>query len=394
MTGNSPLPERVLGRFSGTMYVRVLVASFYAAAIGRSGVARIHTAQLSALHYWYLAGIIVVSVACLTFSARAPFLTLAGCTLASAALEVTHFTREPFVGSALILVATFRNARIQEASLRLVGVIGAVLATAWYCRVDGLSSTSSGPPSREWVIITIVTLIASSILGTELRFRDLAAVALDRQHEERVELERIGARTVERLRIAQDLHDVVANAMSVIALHAGTARMLIRKRPDGAETALHAIESTSRSALDELRALLSVLRERDTTLPDDALKSTGALLEPLRLQGVCVALDVSGLERYKVTAGQQAACYRIIQECVTNMMKHAAATAVEVSVNVTLTHVLLVVSNDGPHKGTSGHQTGHGIVGIAERARVYNGRLEVDNTPPGFIVRVTMQRMH
>jgi signal transduction histidine kinase len=208
--------------------------------------------------------------------------------------------------------------------------------------------------------------------------------------EEEAEL----ASVAERLRIAQELHDVVAHSMSVIAVQAGVGEHLQRSQPEEAAKALDAIADTSRSTLAELRRLLSGMRDAGGDAPAPTLADIGGLAGPLRAAGLTVRLVVEGPSPAPaedatagptVPPGVELAAYRIVQEALTNVLKHARARAVEVVVRVGPTAVEVAVDDDGqggPHPtlgpGTGG---GNGLVGMRERVALLGGELTIDSEP-------------
>lgn len=192
----------------------------------------------------------------------------------------------------------------------------------------------------------------------------------------------------ERLRIARELHDVVAHAMSVIAVQAGTGRFVLERSPDVAADALATIERTSRAALQELRRLLTVLREEDVEdtelAPAPGVADLGRLVELTATAGVAVEIDVRG-ERRALPAGVELCVYRVVQEALTNVQKHARARRAVVTIEYAPTDVGVEVCDDGI--GTSAPSTrGHGLVGMRERVALYGGSLETGPNGVGFRV--------
>ncbi len=200
----------------------------------------------------------------------------------------------------------------------------------------------------------------------------------------------------ERLRIAQDLHDSVAHAMATINVQSGVAAHLVERKPEQAAVALEAIRTASRDALDELGAILVVLRESGSSAPLAPLAGLGeitGLVERARGDGVMVALDQTG-DVAAVSPTVRAAAYRAVQEALTNTRRHAGTVA-KVTVTVAVgdrgsLHV--TVADDGGRRVDAGRQTapssgGFGLVGMRERVEASGGSLTVGPTPPaGFLV--------
>jgi signal transduction histidine kinase len=196
------------------------------------------------------------------------------------------------------------------------------------------------------------------------------------------------AMTEERLRIAREVHDVLAHTVGVIAVQAGVANHVAAGRPDEARRALASIEDTSRDALCEIRALLAVLREEAHSAgeagPAPQLADLSGLVSRAAEAGVRVDLSVSG-EQPDLPAGLQLTVYRIVQEAVTNVVKHAAADRCRVSLAYGPDVLSVSIVDDG--QGCSHPTDGHGLVGIRERVGMYGGQLIAGPRPErGFRV--------
>ena len=174
------------------------------------------------------------------------------------------------------------------------------------------------------------------------------------------------ALTDERLRIARELHDVVAHNLSLIAVQAANAAHV--RSPEHAYEALDVISSTSRAALTEMRGLLGVLRSDADLAPSPGLDGLADLADRASLAGVRVSLDVRGSG---VPEGVGLSAYRIVQEALTNVVKHAAPASCTVVVEVTSSSVRIEVTDDGP--GVKELGVGHGLIGMRERVAVYDG---------------------
>jgi signal transduction histidine kinase len=236
-------------------------------------------------------------------------------------------------------------------------------------------------------------LAATWLLGHFVGIRRLYVLQLE---ERTAELERareeLARRAVveERLRLARELHDVVAHAMSVIAVQSGVGAHVANTQPKEAAKALAAIEATSRAALTELRRLLGVLRQADEPRGDLApvpgLADLEGLLAEVARAGLAVKLRVNGT-RPQLPAGVELSAYRIIQEALTNVVKHAGPTRAQVVVGYRDQEVTVEVTDDGRGVVTSASDgrvgTGHGLIGMRERVQVFGGDLEVGPRPGG-----------
>lgn len=243
-------------------------------------------------------------------------------------------------------------------------------------------------------------------IGIALRSRRVAAEARISEAEERAEAERQGAARVlaeERLRIAQELHDVVAHSMSVIAVQAGAGAHVLDDRPEQARAALGAISDISRGTLTELRRLLGVLRGNDggrASAPAPGLADLPRLVDDVRAAGIPVALHVDGAPNC-LNSGVELSVYRVVQEALTNVIKHAGApTKVDVNVHYLPGSLAVEVVDDGRGLAAGWNNgrvdgaadgSGHGHVGMRERVELWGGELSLGPAPGGgFRVRATL----
>jgi signal transduction histidine kinase len=187
----------------------------------------------------------------------------------------------------------------------------------------------------------------------------------------------------ERVRIARELHDVVAHSMSVIAMHAGSGRLAAVRDPAAARRALEVVEESSRTALAEMRRLVTVLRDVDQAAPDLApapgLAGVHRLVAEVAAAGVRIDVRTEG-DLAAVPAGVSLAAYRIVQEALTNVVRHVGPTQVRLTVSVDRDRVRLEVNDDGdgrPATAAAPAGTGHGTVGMRERALLYGGELSI-----------------
>ena len=197
----------------------------------------------------------------------------------------------------------------------------------------------------------------------------------------------------ERVRIARELHDVVAHTLSVVAIQAGIGRKVGAARPEQALLALRSVEVTGRGALDELRRILGLLRDDDAGAPSlrpaPGIGDLDALADNVRSAGIAVRLDVSG-DTSALAPGAALTVYRIVQEALTNVIKHAPGSAATVRVRAGAAGVRVTVADNGryPAFAIAGDVPRHGIVGMRERAAAFGGTLEAGPVPGGgFRVR-------
>jgi signal transduction histidine kinase len=200
----------------------------------------------------------------------------------------------------------------------------------------------------------------------------------------------------ERARIARELHDVVAHSVSVMVVQAGAAEEVLGADPGKAREPLRSVQDTGRQALVELRRLLGVLRtdrSEAALAPQPGLDQVGALAAQVREAGLAVELRVEGA-RNGIPAGVDLAAYRIVQEALTNVLKHATASHAAVHVGYRPDAIELQVLDDGHGPIGAGHDgagTGQGLIGMRERASLYGGVVEArPRAEGGFAVRARL----
>jgi signal transduction histidine kinase len=220
------------------------------------------------------------------------------------------------------------------------------------------------------------------------RLRELAA-DLEREREHRV----AAALSDERARIARELHDVIAHQVSVIAIQADAAEAALDIDPARAQPPLAAIRTAAQDALSEMRRLLAVLRDpvvdADPTAPQPGLAQLPELIERASGLGIPVSLEERG-EPVPLPAGVDLSAYRILQEALTNVHKHAADAATHVTVCWWADRIELEVRDEGGGADEGGPAGGHGLVGMRERARLLGGSLVAGTVNGGFQVHAVL----
>jgi signal transduction histidine kinase len=259
-------------------------------------------------------------------------------------------------------------------------------------------AVSAGPPAwsfgavwRDLWFGQGVVLLAVWTTGFMLRSQREYERGLRAQAERRAQAridEALRTVTQERMRIARELHDVVAHSMSVIAVQAGVGHHVIGVRPQEAAKALAAIETTSRSALREMRALLGVLREEtppetaEEFLATPGLADLALLAERTGRAGLRVELRFTG-EPWELPPAMDLAGYRIAQEALTNVVKHAGTDQARVQIVYRSGEVEIEVTDDGVGRDAAVVTGGHGLIGIRERVALYGGQFTAGPRPLG-----------
>jgi signal transduction histidine kinase len=361
-------------------------------------------------------------------------------------LGVLLSTFGPAVTASVYLAAAYVLYTLTVESRRRTGVaaLGLILAVMVFLVGAGTAGQPRSDSGGQFIPVGLASVIAW-MTGYSVRQRRLYVVTLQHQAANSAVAE-------ERLRIARELHDVVAHSMSVIAVQAGYGQYVIDASPDGARNALGAIQATSRDALEEMRRMLGVLRQQDVTpgqvtggttaggettgggaagggaagstatggpatggaalgqpdadgravtrpaplAPAPGLAGLDRLVRRTCGAGVRVTVQVSGIVR-PAPAGVDLSAYRIIQEALTNLVRHAGTGAVcVVSLAYTDADLVIRVTDDGglPGFGPSGVATagtGHGIIGMRERVHLCGGTFAAGPLPEGgFLVTAAL----
>jgi signal transduction histidine kinase len=300
--------------------------------------------------------------------------------------------KDPSVVVAFVLyVVALRYPRRASAAI----LAGVLLLTAAATVAGGIAlgrEQDSAVAAR--ILVSSVVITAAWVIGFAVREQRAYTAGLREQAERRAQAQLAeGRRAIaeERLQIARELHDVVAHSLSLIAVQAGVGNYVAKARPGEAARALASIQATSRTALREMRRLLGVLRDdrADADLaPAHGLADVGQLITGTADAGVRVQLEIRGPQR-PVPPGVDLAAYRIIQEALTNVVKHARTTAGRVTVTYTDDALDLEITDDG-HSAPAAAMAasaGHGIAGMRERTSLFGGEFHAGPLPErGFRV--------
>jgi signal transduction histidine kinase len=244
--------------------------------------------------------------------------------------------------------------------------------------------------------------VVATAVGLLIRERGMRIAAAEQraeaaEHSRQAEADR--QVTAERIRIAHELHDILAHHIAVVNAQAGVAQYLLRTDPAAADTALAGIAANSRAALDELRATLGLLRAEGDTAPGDrrapapTTEHLGRLLDGFSDAGLRLTVAVQG-EPGALSGPADVAFYRIVQEALTNATKHAPGSDVNLSIDWNPVSVRLDISNTEPATAPAGFRhegTGHGLIGMRERAAAAGGTARAGPAPGGgYCVTATL----
>ena len=298
--------------------------------------------------------------------------------------SLAHYGPYPGINAFVLLFAIALHSERRESRLVFAATLVVLTAAVWV-QPRGVTTAST------WISTLLLAAVAG-LAGENLRHRrsrwatlEERARFLENEREERVRR----AVLDERLRIARELHDVVAHSMSVIAVQAGVGHHVIDTQPDEARRALAAIETTSRTALTEMRRLLGVLRQEGevhaSLAPAPGLADLPLLVADVGEAGLDVAVSVTGAPTV-ASVPIDLTAFRIVQEALTNALKHGGPSA-RVAIAYRPGEVCLEITDDGRRRGL-GHKApadavGHGLIGMRERVAVFDGTLTAGPLPGG-----------
>jgi signal transduction histidine kinase len=281
----------------------------------------------------------------------------------------------PIGMAAAFLLGNLRDVR--RAALGLAIVVGGAATTVY--NIPGHSASS--------LVIIPLEFAISWVAGFAVRERAVQAEAAEsRATQAERELSTVARIAVaeERTRIARELHDIVAHAVSVMVLQVGAVRHKLPAAMSEDREALQGVEWAGRAALAEMRHLLDAMREEGEGVelgPQPGLDRLDALLQDVGRAGLPVRLQVDG-DPLELPRGIDISAYRIVQEGLTNALKHAHATQAEVALRYASDQLGIEVSDNG-HGAAEGNGRGHGLIGIHERVKLYNGEMTTTTTTDG-----------
>jgi signal transduction histidine kinase len=251
-----------------------------------------------------------------------------------------------------------------------------------------LSAAALGHGPNGEVQFTVVTLVVMILVRRVLGDRERRAQMAERERD----LVAREAVVEERARIARELHDVIAHHVSMIVVQAGAERRVLGDANSSTREVLETVEQSGRSALTEMRRLLGMLRgdASEPLTPQPGLGDVPTLVGQLRDAGLTVELSIDG-ERRELPVGIELSAYRIVQEALTNALKHAGDARATVHVRYAPDSLELEIADDGAGGSTRASGGGHGLVGMRERVALYGGRFDASRDPSGgFAVRVVL----
>jgi signal transduction histidine kinase len=328
---------------------------------------------------WFGSALVLLEALPLWWRRRFPVAVLAVVLCAEIAKWALQLSNEPSgVGLvfAVYAVSVYGRSRQRLAVAALAIVVIALAIT--------LLLLGQFPVSRTLIPAGSTSLVAW-VIGDYMRSRRQFFIELVARHQ----AAREQAAEEERLRIARELHDVVAHNVSVMAIQAGAARVSGKSSPQ----TMQLIETTARDTLAELNRLLGVLRKQDGAplAPQPGLDQVDALLKAARDAGLEATLKVTG-DRRLLPGALDLSAYRIVQEAITNVLKHANASRIEVILDYQPDALALAIMDNGSGAtSTVGGATGHGLIGMRERIEMFGGELGTDSSSlGGFTIRARL----
>lgn len=341
-------------------------------------------------------GLTLVATSAVAWRDRAPVVAVVSAAAATVGYQwLTRANSFP-LGAGLALLFLLYTAGVRGLSRRhLAELAGLGVMTI------GMSIAivaASGPLKGSTVVTDVLPPLGAVAVGYVVARQrrltgDLTAAVTQLRAEE--ELRVAVSATRERNRVARELHDVVAHGVSVMVVQAGLARITVGAEPSVARAALAEITTAGRSAIDDLHRVVGALRlkDTDTSRPPSGVAGVGALVEGWRAAGVPVQLSITG-DCHRLSAAQDATCFRLVQEALTNVVKHALGAPIWVELVLQETGVEVSVRNGAPpdpNTASLAPESGHGLAGMTERVASCGGQLSYGPQPDGgFEVRASL----
>lgn len=384
-TGSSSAPRKWQWLREGA----VVAAAFVVCSIG--GLLHTDDTLAPPLPQTYL--LAAVSSALLAARHRAPLITMAGTTLCGMLVAPMGLLLTPLIVAPTVISAYSLAVRAGRWPAAAVLLASATLL---------LASPSFFEPDFSWedtsrLVTVAVSLFAAAVLGRSARHRRAYLALVEdraRRAEESRDSEARRKVSAERSRIARELHDLVAHQITLANAQASVAAHLFDTRPEQARTNVKELVKTTRNALDDLRATVGLLREAEdvsqSTEPVPGLSQVPTLLVALRRAGLEVSFQEEGTVRPLPPATDLAA-YRVIQESLTNVTKHAGTANAEVRLSWNRSSVAITVTDDGVSLSPKDRLPGYGLIGMRERVVAAGGAITAGpRIEGGFIVRADL----
>jgi signal transduction histidine kinase len=331
--------------------------------------------------------LVVAAAGALAVRRLAPLPSLAGVTLVASAYLAAGYPYGPILLALPVALYSAGGHLPVRRSLPAAALAGVALVLTQMPAMTSLAAVLSLAVWHGWLLVPWA-------LGAGLRVRREESRRNRDDADRRLAYE-------ERLRIAREVHDVVGHGLAVINMQAGIALHVVDRRPEQARVALAAIKETSKDALDELRATLAVFRRPEEPdgepRPAPGLRQVGSVVTAMAESGLPVRMEVTG-RAVDLPAAVDLAAYRIVQESLTNVVRHAGPASATVRVRYEPDDVVVEITDDGRARVNGGVRAGgHGIAGMRERAAGVRGTLEAGPRPEGgfrVLARLPSRGLH
>ena len=357
--------------------------------------------QISSIYAILLTLLVILP---LVFMRRYPLGVLIFMTLAVITFRAFSIPESSFIGYALLLAFFSAGAYGQQRFRNWVRGVSFLLVIGWLTYSIFFQQRSSDVPTQtilyqlSVILLNVFLFAAAWWIGEVFRTRDLRELELqERTRQLEKERDENARRAVmdERVRIARELHDVVAHHVSVMGIQAGAARRILKQQPDKANDVLSQIETSSRQAVAELQRLLGFLREQnqvDDISPQPSLKQLDILFNQMRLTGLSISIKIEGEER-PLPPGVDLSAYRIVQEALTNTLKHAGPVNANVTIRYSSDAVELEIKDNGNTLvfAANPENKGRGLIGMRERVSLHGGEFQAGRlSEGGFTVKAKL----
>ena len=340
---------------------------------------------------WFCIPVVAVVTLGLLARRRYPFGAPAAFWLLAATASFVDGRLIPFPAGLYLagVLAAFLLGNLRDAVMARVGLVVVLGSMAT------IIANQPGHSAGQLVFIPLlfgIAWLAGFALNARAEQADAAEARAEQAEREREAAARIAV-AEERTRIARELHDIVAHAVSVMVLQVGAVRHKLPEELSDESDALRGVEQAGRTALAEMRRLLAAMRDDGDDLelvPQPGLDSVGSLVAEVERAGLPVTLHVEG-EETTLPRAIDLSAYRIVQEALTNALKHARARRADVTLRYAPDELRIEVRDDGPGSGAAGNGPGYGLIGVRERVKIYGGTMTAGTAPEGgFVLDATL----
>jgi signal transduction histidine kinase len=301
-----------------------------------------------------------------------------------------HVVGYPGLGLAIVVSVAVYRVTAQGTGLRSMVTAGVLIVV-----VNMITVLPPGSSAFAWGNAgPALAMIATAAAGEAARARGVAAAEQMRSLRRAADEDARNRLAEQRLDIAREVHDVLAHTVTLIGVQAAAAAEALDSRPEDARAAVAAIRGATKEAMAELRGTLRVLRDGDagSVAPQPGLAQLPGLVENATTAGVAVTVTVTG-DTAGLAATVELTVYRVVQEALTNTIRHSRSTTSTVTIDVLTEEIVVTATDEGPLSQPTERSAGHGLIGLAERVRALGGTVDAGPGPAaGFRVTARMPR--